>query len=74
MPPAPIEVEPPWIGVELDPSACSDCGLEDFWDIEGVGFPFEEEAAGGVAEAGDVFILHGANDAIGHFVLIGSES
>ena len=74
VPPAPIEVEPPWIGVEFDPSACGGGGLEDFWDIEGVGFPFEEEAASSVAEAGDVFVLHGANDAIGHFVFIGSES
>ena len=74
VPPAPIEVEPPWISVELDPSACGGGGLEDFRNIESVGFPFEEEAAGGVAEAGDVFVLHGANDAIGHFVFIGSES
>jgi hypothetical protein len=74
VPPAPIEVEPPWISVELDPSACGGGGSEDFRDVEGVGFSFEEEAAGGVAEAGDVFVLHGANDAIGHFVFIGSES
>ena len=74
VPPAPIEVESPWVSVEFDPSAISGGGLEDFWDIEGVGFPFEEEAASSVAEAGDVFVLHGANDAIGHFVFIGSES
>ena len=74
VPPAPIEVESPWVGVEFDPSASSGGGLEDFRDIEGVGFPFEEEAASSVAEAGDVFVLHGANDAIGHFVFIGSES
>ena len=74
VPPAPIEVEPPWVGVELDPSASGGGGLEDFRDVEGVGFPFEEEAAGSVAKAGDVFVLHGANDAIGHFVFIGSES
>ena len=74
VPPAPIEVEPPWVGVEFDPSASGGGGLKDFRDVEGVGFPFEEEAAGSVAEAGDVFVLHGANDAIGHFVFIGSES
>jgi len=74
VPPAPIEVESPWVGIEFDPSACGGGGLEDFRDIEGVGFPFEQEAASSMAKAGDVFVLHGANDAIGHFVFIGSES
>ena len=74
VPPPPIEVESPWVGVKFDPGACGNGGFKDFWDIQGVGFPLEQEAAGGVAEAGDVFVLHGANDAIGHFVFIGSES
>lgn len=74
VPPAPVEVEAPGVGVEFDPSAVGGRGRKNFRKVDGVGLALEQEAAGGVAEAGDVGVFDGANDTIGHFLFIGGEA
>ena len=74
VPPTPVEVESPRVGVQFDPSPSGGCSIQNFWNVKGVGFPVEEEATRGMAQTGDIFILHGADDAIGHLFFIGAES
>lgn len=65
MPPAPVEVEAGWGGVDFNPCAGGGGGLEDSGNIKGVGLALEEETPGEVADGGDVGILNSAEDAAG---------
>ena len=68
-PPAPVEIETPGVAVELDHGVVGGAGVDDFGDVELVGLALKEETAAEVAEHGDVRIFHGAENALGHFVL-----
>ena len=68
-PPAPVEIEAAGIGVEFDDRARGGGGIEDGGNIQLVGFAAEEEAAGEVAEHGDMGVFTGANDAVSHLGL-----
>ena len=74
VPPAPIEIEAPWVGIEFNPGPSSGCSIENLRNVQGVGFPIEEEATRRMAQTGDIFILHGVDDAIGHLFFVRAES
>lgn len=63
---APIEVESMWIGVDLDDDVVCDGGVDDFIDIEGVGFAAEKQASGDMADHGCRRVLDGFDDAFSH--------
>ncbi len=65
-PEAPVHVEAPPVPVEFNPGTGSRSGVDDAWDVEGVGFAGEQEATGEVAKHGHVRVFDGANDAFGH--------
>lgn len=67
LPPAPVHVEAHGVGVELEDGSGCDGAVDDFLVVDGVGFAFEEETSGEVADHVDVGVLHGADDAGGHF-------
>ena len=66
VPPTPIHVESPRIAVELNHGAGFGRTIDDFFDVEGVGIAAKKKAAGEVPEHGDMFVFHGADDALGH--------
>ena len=74
VPPAPIEVEPPRVAVELDPGAGLSGDLEYLRHIHRIGLALEEEPTGGMAETGDAGIFHGADEAIGVVLFIRTEA
>ncbi len=74
VPPTPVEVESPGVGVQFDPSPSGGRSVENLWNVQGVGFPVEEEAPRRMAQAGDIFILHGVDDAISHLFFVRAES
>jgi len=45
VPPTPVEVEAPGVGVQFDPGPRGGCSVENFWNVQGVRFPVEEEAS-----------------------------
>ena len=74
VPPAPIKVEPPRVAVELNPGAGFRRGFQHFGKVHRVRFPFEEEAAGRVAQAGDVRIFHRPEEAGGVVLFVRAET
>ena len=63
--PAPIEIEPPGIGVNFNRNAILSAGREHTLNIEFVSRPPQELSAGHVAEYGGVRIGDRPNDALG---------
>jgi hypothetical protein len=49
VPPAPVEVKAPGVGIEFNPSPSGGCSIEDFMDIHRIGFALEQEASSRVA-------------------------
>lgn len=74
VPPAPIEIQTPRMSIEFNPGSGGDNGIEELRNIQGVGFAVEKDSSGGMAQAGDVFVLHGPDDAVGHLFFVRSES
>lgn len=74
MPPAPIEIETPRIGIQFNPRAVGRGRIENLWNIERVGLPLEKKPARGVPEAGDMLIFDRTDDAIGHLLFIRGKS
>ena len=70
VPPAPVEIEPPRIGIQFNPRAVGRGRLKNFGNVERIGLSFEKKPAGGVPEAGDMLIFDGTDDAIGHLLFI----
>src|SRR6185436_15063271 len=63
--PAPVEVEAPGIGIDLDGNAVLGASGEDPLGIDAVAFAAEELASGHVPENGRVRVGYGAKEAFG---------
>ena len=74
VPPSPVEVEAPWVGIEFNPGPSGGCSFEDFGNIHGIGFTLEQKASSRMAQAGDMFVLHGADDTIGHLFFVRAKA
>ena len=69
LPPAPVHVETPGAGVELDDGAGLGGGIDHSGNVDIVSRALEQQTAGEMAEHGDVRILDGADDALCHLGL-----
>src|SRR5262245_17179311 len=63
---APIQIEPVRIGVELDCRADLSCFLEDRVEIHVVRWSREQQASGRMSEDGQVWIVEGGEQPLGH--------
>ena len=74
MPPAPIKIEAPRVGIQFNPSSVGSGCIKNFRNVDGIGLALEKKPARKMTQAGDVGVFDSADDAIGHFLFIGGES
>ena len=62
--PAPIEIQPPWVRVDLNGNPVLGTSGEDRLDVHLIARPAQQLPSGHVAQNGGKRILHRANDAL----------
>src|SRR4051794_14205113 len=72
--PAPIQIEPPRIGIDLDGDAVARACLKDGFNIELISRPPQKLPAGHMSENRGVRVRHGSDDAPGLLLRIETEA